>query len=115
MASRGLGGIVNNLGMCLSGWTQFYVPASYCRILGGDNNLALIVGRYTPGHNIAMKCKGQKEVTSTCRSILDSMNVSTSTVKYGLASDSTAQEEIPWTMYHRRFIDSRNIKWQCSN
>ena len=79
---------------------------------GGDNNLALIIGRYTPGHDIAKKCKGHKSIVTTCRRIIDSMNVTTVDVKFGPLSDPATDHGVPWAMATRKFLTFHSIFMQ---
>ncbi|KAL8703602.1 MAG: hypothetical protein Q9201_003227 [Fulgogasparrea decipioides] len=72
------------------------------RVASGDNNLALILGRYEPGEG-AVQCAGRNKVIDGFRDILYRMPTSKQNQLFGPKSDPKADVDIPWTITTREY------------
>ena len=101
----------------------FLTKFSYCQLLtlllGGDNNLAIIVGRYDPEGSVM--CSGRKVVIASCRDLMLGMPVTRNLLRFG--QDPRADVQTPYTIASRewffghglllltlRFVDDQTCK-----
>ena len=77
---------------------------SYCRLLtllsGGDNNLAIIVGRHDPEGNVM--CSGRKVAIASCRDLMLGMPVTKNLLRFG--PDPRADVQTPYTIASREWL-----------
>lgn len=68
--------------------------ARHLFLTGGDGNLAIILGTYSPN----IQCSGAIRGWPSCSDIMNGMDVTSTNVKFGPHSDPSAQVTLPDTL-----------------
>ena len=86
----------------LSSLLTYYWRADH--LVGGDNNLAVILGRYTPEHGNVQCSTNRKRFISGCRDILSGIPVSTVELLFGRKGDPEIDVSLPTSTQSRKSI-----------
>ena len=79
---------------------------------GGDNNIAIILGRYTPDHGNVQCSTNQKRLISGCRDILSGIPVNTEEQTFGRIGDPNIDVSLPISTQSRRSMFDPKLAYQ---
>ena len=67
---------------------------------GGNGNLALVLGTYSPN----IECSGTVRNWPSCSDIMNTMEVTSTNTVFGLRDDPSAQVTLPKTLSSRKLL-----------